>query len=71
MVFAQCIELLARHTLGFNVVMIPGQIVRIGRTVVHEIRPIDKGRFRSVCAELGLNWVDTDEALHPFERHDP
>lgn len=60
--YAQCIEQLARHTLGFDILMSPGFIARLGGTVVHEIRPIDKDRFRATCSALGLRWIDTDEA---------
>jgi len=60
--YAQCLELLARHTLGFDILMSPGFITRAGSTVVHEVRPIDKNRFRATCAHLGLRWIDTDEA---------
>lgn len=59
--YAQCVEMLARHTLGMNIVMCPGLFARVGQTKVHEVRPVDKKRFRATCASLGLQWIDTDE----------
>lgn len=58
--YAQCIEQLARHSLGFDALISAGFIVRLGRTVVHDVRPTDKARFRTVCEALGLEWIDTD-----------
>jgi hypothetical protein len=59
--FAQSVEHLARHTLGQDFIMSPGFIARVGSTVVHDVRPPNKQRFRSICAQLGLEWIDTDE----------
>jgi hypothetical protein len=59
--YAQCLELVARHTLGFDILMGPGFIAKAGDTVVHEVRPIDKNRFRATCVHLGLRWIDTGE----------
>ncbi len=64
--YAQCIEHLARHRLGQDIVMAagtpgsPGFIARLGRTVVHDVQPPDKGRFRLICETLGIEWIDTE-----------
>jgi mannose-6-phosphate isomerase-like protein (cupin superfamily) len=47
--------------LGQDFIMSPGFIARVGSTVVHDVRPPNKQRFRSICAQLGLEWIDTDE----------
>lgn len=59
--YAQCLEMLERHTLTFPMAMTPTSLVRTGSAVVREVRPVDKGRFRAICASLGLTWVDTEE----------
>lgn len=61
--FAQCLEHLARHQLGQNIVMTEGLLLRLGSTVVHDVKPVDKGRFRMICRALGLEWVDTEPDL--------
>lgn len=58
---AQCIEMMARHKLGQNIVMTNKFIARLGRTVIHKVEPPNKERFRSICKALGLNWIDADE----------
>lgn len=64
--YAQNLEHLARHQLGFDFAMTPGLIARLGPTVVHGIEPPNKERFRYFCKELGLEWVDTEpEPLGP------
>jgi len=59
--YAKSVEHLARHSLGFDFLISPGFIVRTGKTVVHDVTPPNKARFRTVCEALGLNWIDTDE----------
>lgn len=58
--YAQCLELLARHTLSFPVLMTPGLLARTRRASVQRIGPPNKERFRSTCANLGLQWIDTE-----------
>jgi hypothetical protein len=58
--YAQNVEHLARHKLGQNIIMTDGFLARLGRTVVHDVSPPDKVRFRAICAALGLEWVDSD-----------
>ncbi|MBW2663160.1 MAG: hypothetical protein JRD93_14500 [Deltaproteobacteria bacterium] len=60
---AQCIEMMERHKLGQNIIMSKGFIARVGKTVVHNAKPPNKERFRNICKELGLSWIDTDEAI--------
>lgn len=57
---AQCIEMMARHKLGQDIVMSNGFISRIGKTVVHNVEPPNKERFRAICSHLGLEWIDSD-----------
>lgn len=57
--FAQNLEHLARHRLGFDFIMTPGLIARLGRTVVHSVEPPNDERFRYFCQQLGLEWVDS------------
>lgn len=57
---AQCIEMLARHELGQNILMTNKFISCVGRTVVHNVEPPNKERFSSICRSLGLRWIDTD-----------
>ncbi|OGU63928.1 MAG: hypothetical protein A2499_08895 [Stygiobacter sp. RIFOXYC12_FULL_38_8] len=58
---ANCIEMLARHELGQDIMMSNNFLVRVGKTVVHHVEPPNKERFRSICRSLGLQWVDSDE----------
>jgi hypothetical protein len=58
--YAQCVEHMARHTLGFDIVMSRGFLARVGRLVVHDERPVDKPLFRRICKEFGINWVDSN-----------
>lgn len=58
---AQCIEMMARHKLGQNIIMSKKFIARTGRTVVHKVEPPNKERFRAICKALGVNWIDTDD----------
>jgi hypothetical protein len=58
---AQCIEMMARHQLGQNIIMSKNFIARVGKTVVHDVEPPNKDRFREICKSLGLKWIDTDE----------
>ncbi|NQT56944.1 MAG: hypothetical protein HQ551_12040 [Desulfobacteraceae bacterium] len=59
---AQCIEMMARHKLGQNIIMSKGFIARMGKTVVHKAEPPNNERFRNICKALGLSWIDTDES---------
>jgi hypothetical protein len=61
--YAQCVEHAARHTLGQSVIMTQSLLVRIGPTVVHDVRPPNKARFRAICAALGIHWIDRDESV--------
>lgn len=66
---AQCIEHLARHELGQNIVMTDRWIVRIGRTVVHSVTPPSATRFKRICESLGLEWDDGDpEGRYRFKQ---
>ena len=58
--YAQCVEHLVRHELGQNVVMTRRSITRVGTTKIHDVTPVNKERFRSICDRLGLNWVDSN-----------
>jgi len=60
---AQCIEMITRHSLGQNIMMSKNRISRVGSTVVHKIEPPDKERFRAICKNLGLNWIDTEKLI--------
>lgn len=59
--YAQCSEHALRHTLGQSVIMTQGLLARVGPTVVHDVRPPSKARFRAICASLGIRWIDRDE----------
>jgi hypothetical protein len=58
--YAQNLEHLARHQVGFDIIMTPGFIARLGSTVVHRVEPPNKERFRHFCKQLGLEWIDTE-----------
>jgi hypothetical protein len=58
---AQCVEMIARHILGQNIIMSQGFISRMGKTVVHKSEPPNKERFNEICKALGLDWIDKDE----------
>jgi hypothetical protein len=58
--YAQNLEHLSRHQVGFDVIMTPGLIARLGRTVVHRVEPPNKERFRYFCKQLGLEWIDIE-----------
>ena len=63
--YAQCVEMMERHTLTFPMAMTATSLIRAGSTVVRDVRPVDKGRFRAICASLGLTWIDTEESETP------
>jgi hypothetical protein len=58
--YAQCLELLARHTISFSVLMTPGLLAATSGASVQCIGPPDKERLRSTCVSLGLQWIDTE-----------
>jgi len=58
--YAKNVEHLARHQLGQNIMMTDGFLARLGNTVVHNVTPVDKIRFRAICKALGLEWVDSE-----------
>jgi len=60
---AQCIEMMARHKLGQNIIMSNNRISRSGPTVVHKAEPPDEERFRGICKTLGLNWIDSEKLI--------
>ena len=57
--FANCVEHLARHELGFDIVMTHGLMLRAGPTILHSSEPFNNDRFRKICKRLGLHWIDT------------
>ena len=57
--FANCVEHLARHELGFDILMTGGLMLRAGPTIVHSSEPFNDERFRKICKRLGLHWIDT------------
>ena len=56
--YARCVEHLTRHTLGQDIVMTEGFIARVGRTLVHAVEPPNPARFRALCSQLGLQWIN-------------
>ena len=58
--YAQCVEHMTRHELGQNIIMSSGFIARVGQTVVHNVEPPNKERFRAICSHLGLEWIDSN-----------
>ncbi|OCB75556.1 hypothetical protein B0A79_23885 [Flavobacterium piscis] len=59
--YAKNIEYLERCTISLPAMIMPGKIVKLGRVIIRESKPVDKELLRAGCEWMGVTWIDPDD----------
>lgn len=56
--YANSVENFTRQKMGHDIILSDKWLIKAGTTKIHSEEPFDKERFRLICAQLGLHWVE-------------